>query len=124
MGAGSPYNKPRQVASKHYPAYVEALPDLSGRVVAVTGCTTGTGLAAGVKSICALDRAYARACSPLRSSAPCSRICAHLDQRAQWRWIADAAQVARERGVAATFLWAMPQVMRDGFVCWEGEDDM
>ena len=46
------------------------------------------------------------------------------DQRAQWRWIADAAQVARERGVAATFLWAMPQVMRDGFVCWEGEDDM
>lgn len=42
------------------------------------------------------------------------------DQRAQWRWIADAARVARERGVAATFLWAMPQVMRDGFVCWEG----
>lgn len=46
------------------------------------------------------------------------------DQRAQWGWIADAAHVARERGVAATYLWAMPQVMRDGFVCWEGEDDM
>lgn len=45
------------------------------------------------------------------------------DQRDQWRRIADAAQVARERGVAATYLWAMPQVMRDGFVCWEGEED-
>ncbi len=46
------------------------------------------------------------------------------DQRQQWGWIADAAQVARERGVAATYLWAIPQVMRDGFVCWEGEGDM
>ena len=46
------------------------------------------------------------------------------DQRSQWGWIADAAGVARARGVAATFVWAMPQVMRDGFVCWEGEGDM
>ncbi len=46
------------------------------------------------------------------------------DQRQQWGWIADAAQVARERGVAATYLWAIPQVMRDGFVCWDGEGDM
>jgi len=45
------------------------------------------------------------------------------DQRDQWGRIADAAQVARERGIAATYLWAMPQVMRDGFVCWEGEED-
>ena len=45
------------------------------------------------------------------------------DQRGQWRWIADAARVARARGVAATFLWAMPQVMRDGFVCWDGGED-
>ncbi|WP_428969634.1 DUF2460 domain-containing protein [Sphingomonas sp. Xoc002] len=45
------------------------------------------------------------------------------DQQDQWGRIADAAQVARERGVAATYLWAMPQVMRDGFVCWEGEED-
>jgi uncharacterized protein (TIGR02217 family) len=45
------------------------------------------------------------------------------DQRAQWGWIAEAGQTARERGVAAAYLWAMPQVMRDGFVCWEGEED-
>ena len=43
MGASSSYNKPREVASEHYPAYVAKLPDLTGRVVAVTGCTTGTG---------------------------------------------------------------------------------
>ncbi len=47
------------------------------------------------------------------------------DQRAQWGWITDAAETARSRGVAATYVWAMPQAMRDGFVCWEGgEDDM
>ncbi|MEG3091332.1 DUF2460 domain-containing protein [Sphingomonas sp. PB1R3] len=45
------------------------------------------------------------------------------DQRGQWGWIAGAAEAARARGVAATFLWAMPQVMRDGFACWEGEED-
>lgn len=31
--------------------------------------------------------------------------------------------MARARGVANVFLWAMPQVMRDGFTCWEGEED-
>ncbi|MET3436370.1 DUF2460 domain-containing protein [Sphingomonas sp. 1185] len=45
------------------------------------------------------------------------------DQRAQWGRIAEAAGVARVRGIAATFVWAMPQVMRDGFVCWEGGED-
>jgi uncharacterized protein (TIGR02217 family) len=45
------------------------------------------------------------------------------DQRAQWRAIVAAAEIARARGVAATFLWAMPQVMRDGFTCWEGGED-
>ena len=45
------------------------------------------------------------------------------DQRAQWGRIAEAAGVARARGIAATFVWAMPQVMRDGFVCWEGGED-
>ena len=45
------------------------------------------------------------------------------DQRGQWGWIAQAAEAARARGVAQTFLWAMPQVMRDGFTCWEGEEE-
>lgn len=36
--------------------------------------------------------------------------------KAQWRLIDAAAERARNRGVAATYIWALPQVMRDGFV--------
>jgi uncharacterized protein (TIGR02217 family) len=36
------------------------------------------------------------------------------DQRASWREIISAADEARSRGVAETFLWALPQVVRDG----------
>ena len=46
----------------------------------------------------------------------------------QWRDIAFAAQAARERGTAKTFIWALPQVARDGFTCFqigdESEDDV
>ena len=38
------------------------------------------------------------------------------DQSAEWSAIDAAAETARARGVAATFLWALPQVVRDGFV--------
>jgi uncharacterized protein (TIGR02217 family) len=43
----------------------------------------------------------------------------------QWQAIDRAAETARARGVAATFIWALPQVIRDGFVHFdEGEDGM
>lgn len=42
----------------------------------------------------------------------------------QWRGIADAAEAARGRGVAATFIWALPQVIRDGFVTFDQEEEM
>ncbi len=42
----------------------------------------------------------------------------------QWRGIAAAAAAARARGVAATFIWALPQVIRDGFTTFDLEDDM
>ena len=45
------------------------------------------------------------------------------EERGQWRAIARAAQVARARGVAETFVWALPQVMRDGFVHFDLEED-
>lgn len=47
------------------------------------------------------------------------------DQAVQWALIEAAAEVARRRGVAETFLWALPQVMRDGFVHFDtaGEDE-
>ncbi len=42
--------------------------------------------------------------------------------RAHWAAIADAADAARRAGVARTFIWALPQVARDGFVAFDGED--
>ena len=45
------------------------------------------------------------------------------EQRAQWAAIADAADAARRDGVARTFIWALPQVARDGFVIHDGEEE-
>ena len=48
------------------------------------------------------------------------------EHAAQWRRIADAAEAAVRRGTAATFVWALPQVARDGFTCFrlQGDDEM
>ncbi|BBD00136.1 MULTISPECIES: DUF2460 domain-containing protein [Sphingobium] len=48
------------------------------------------------------------------------------EQAAQWGLIAKAAQAAVARGTAQTFIWALPQVCRDGFTCFRqgGEDDV
>ena len=46
------------------------------------------------------------------------------EQRAGWAAIADAARAARRDGVARAFVWALPQVARDGFVAFDGEDDV
>ena len=44
MGGGaSVYTEPREVDTKYFPEFVKALPNQRGKVVAVTGCTTGTG---------------------------------------------------------------------------------
>ncbi len=46
------------------------------------------------------------------------------DALTQWPRIADAAGAAKARGVARIFVWALPQVARDGFTCFlsgEGE---
>lgn len=46
------------------------------------------------------------------------------EDRAQWAAIADAADDARRAGIARTFIWALPQVARDGFVIFDGEDEV
>jgi NAD(P)-dependent dehydrogenase (short-subunit alcohol dehydrogenase family) len=42
-GVCSSYDKPAEVKSKVFPALKASLPRMDGKVVAVTGCTTGTG---------------------------------------------------------------------------------
>jgi len=44
------------------------------------------------------------------------------DQRSQWQQIAAAAEAARARGTGEVFVWALPQVLRDGFTWFDGED--
>ena len=47
----------------------------------------------------------------------------NASESAQWALIDAAAERARDRGVAATYVWALPQVMRDGFVHFDlGEE--
>ncbi len=49
----------------------------------------------------------------------------NAEDRGQWHAIAAAAEAARRRGTAETFVWALPQVLRDGFTWFEiGEDDV
>ncbi|HEX8578534.1 MAG TPA: DUF2460 domain-containing protein, partial [Allosphingosinicella sp.] len=48
----------------------------------------------------------------------------HSEDRAQWARIAAAAENAARRGVAEVFVWALPQVLRDGFTWFEGEDEV
>jgi uncharacterized protein (TIGR02217 family) len=46
------------------------------------------------------------------------------EDRHLWRRIAGAAEASAGRGTAETFVWALPQVLRDGFVHFEGEEQM
>ena len=49
------------------------------------------------------------------------------EDRGQWPAIDAAADAARRRGVRRAHVWALPQVMRDGFVHWDerqGEDEV
>jgi uncharacterized protein (TIGR02217 family) len=47
------------------------------------------------------------------------------DDKAQWHRIAAAVAAARRRGTAEVFVWALPQVLRDGFIWFDlGEDDV
>ena len=81
-------------------------------VVAGDTVSTRTGVAA----------ATARLGYPAASQEYLSGFVLRPEEAAQWGAIDAAAQAARARGVAATYLWALPQVMRDGFVHFAGED--
>ena len=48
----------------------------------------------------------------------------HADDRAHWTRIIAAAGVAQARGVAGVWLWALPQVLRDGLIYWREEARM
>jgi NAD(P)-dependent dehydrogenase (short-subunit alcohol dehydrogenase family) len=43
---GGSYTKPREIATVHFPRYEARIPSLEGKVIAITGCTSGTGFIA------------------------------------------------------------------------------
>ncbi|KQM53054.1 hypothetical protein ASE69_04500 [Sphingomonas sp. Leaf208] len=67
--------------------------------------------------------AFARLGYPVERQHYLSGFVLKPDQAVQWGLIEAAAAVARARGVAETFLWALPQVMRDGFVHFDTEQE-
>ncbi|MES3082469.1 DUF2460 domain-containing protein [Sphingomonas faeni] len=67
--------------------------------------------------------AFARLGYPVERQHYLSGFVLKPDQAAEWGLIEAAAEVARARGVAETFLWALPQVMRDGFVHFDTTGD-
>lgn len=82
--------------------------------------TGGRGAAtAGVRAAMAVRLGY-----PVEDQHYFSGFVLRAEDRAQWAAIADAADAARCAGVARTFVWALPQVARDGFVAFDGEDAM
>ena len=46
MGLFSSYNAPAAVKDKHLPAFTAGMPELDGKVIAITGTTSGTGFIA------------------------------------------------------------------------------
>jgi uncharacterized protein (TIGR02217 family) len=49
---------------------------------------------------------------------------ASASQQADWQGVIDAAEEARARGTAEVFLWALPQVLRDGLTLFGEESDV
>ena len=80
--------------------------------------TTGRGAAsAGARAAMAVRLGY-----PVSAQQYFAGFVLDADDRAQWAAIAAAADAAEAAGVARAFIWALPQVARDGFICFDGED--
>ncbi|VVT21666.1 conserved hypothetical protein [Sphingomonas sp. EC-HK361] len=60
---------------------------------------------------------------PVREQDYLSGFVLRPEQSAQWGRIDAAARAAQARGVARAFVWALPQVARDGFVHFDEEEE-
>eukprot|EP00951_Prasinocladus_malaysianus_P010843 scaffold79908_cov38-Prasinocladus_malaysianus.AAC.1 len=81
---GGNYSKPKDVPSRLFPKEVEDLPSMEGRVVAITGCTTGTGFIAAKTiaqkggEVVMLNRVSERAASAenaVKEAVPDAKVC-------------------------------------------------
>jgi uncharacterized protein (TIGR02217 family) len=72
-----------------------------------------------------VEQATARLGYPIAAQHYFSGFVLRAEDAAQWARISDAAEASVARGTAATFIWALPQVARDGFTFFRnGEAQM
>jgi len=76
-----------------------------------------------VRSTAGVEAATARLGYPIAAQHYLSGFILNREDNAQWMLIDAAAERARRRGVANVYLWAAPQVMRDGFIHFDEEED-
>ena len=76
----------------------------------------------GAETAPARDLVVARLGYPTEEQHYFSGFVLRAEDRAHWAAIAEAAGASVRAGVARTFVWALPQVARDGFV-WFGSKD-
>lgn len=74
-------------------------------------------------SVAGVAAAEARLGYPVAAQQYLSGFVLRPADKAQWAGIDAAAARAERRGVAATFIWALPQVARDGFTYWQDGED-
>lgn len=74
-------------------------------------------------SVAGIAMAEARLGYPVGEQHYLSGFVLNAADRAQWAGIDAAAARSQARGVAATFVWALPQVARDGFTYWQDGED-
>jgi uncharacterized protein (TIGR02217 family) len=72
----------------------------------------------------AYAQVQSRLAYPLGQQHYFSGFVATLDEREQWRGILSAAAEAQSRGCSEVFLWALPEVLRDGLTIFGGESSM
>lgn len=101
-GGGSKYTQPLAVPTKWLPDFAAQLPDLKGKVVAVTGCTTGTGYVCARECarkgahVVLLNRASARATAAegnLRAEVPSAKLTAVVCDLTSFASVREAAGV-------------------------------
>lgn len=80
---------------------------------------TGGNSGATARGVAAME---ARLDYPVERQHYFSGFILNAEDAAQWAEIDSAAAAARKRGVARTFFWALPQVVRDGFTHFDIEE--
>eukprot|EP00416_Gambierdiscus_australes_P022080 CAMPEP_0171064758 /NCGR_PEP_ID=MMETSP0766_2-20121228/6478_1 /TAXON_ID=439317 /ORGANISM="Gambierdiscus australes, Strain CAWD 149" /LENGTH=341 /DNA_ID=CAMNT_0011520823 /DNA_START=51 /DNA_END=1076 /DNA_ORIENTATION=+ len=100
------YEQPKEIKSKHWPTFFASLPKMEGKVVAVTGCTSGTGFICAKAcaqlgaQVVMLNRASERATKAeeqLRSEVPDAKVTTISCDLQKFEAVRKAAEMLKEQ---------------------------